>query len=173
MTPELHEEYERLHAQARPKILAYLRRRVVTVQDAENITQDVFRDAWVSFETYKSSYPFDLWVRGFATNALGAYYSQLGRDRHAFRDPETLKALDQTAQSMDIPSNLDLARCMEQFSDEDTALLYEICAHGRKFSYYAPSGCPDYYRFRSHFSRLKKALIKCLAKGDSDHESSK
>lgn len=81
--------FERLYRTHVPRIHS-LARRMVGVEHADELTQDVFVRAWEKLGTFRGEAAFGTWLHRLAVNLLLSRRTSLGRDRRRFADAEIL-----------------------------------------------------------------------------------
>lgn len=69
-----------------PKIMKYISHRVALVEDAKDLTQDVFTKAFVSIGTFRHDAAFSTWLRTISDNCLKDFYRQQKQRMELFVD---------------------------------------------------------------------------------------
>ena len=107
--------FERLYREHVARIHS-LMRRMVSADDAGEVTQDVFVRAWEKLPTFRGEAAFGTWLHRIAINVALTKRAQLGRRRDRMdEDPETLARLEARPVHGDL--SMDFERAIEQLPD--------------------------------------------------------
>jgi RNA polymerase sigma-70 factor, ECF subfamily len=72
--------FAELYEQNFARVYAFFARRVVTREDAQDLTSEVFHQALASIHSFKwQGAPFVSWLYGIAANVLSSHWQKLGR----------------------------------------------------------------------------------------------
>lgn len=96
----------------------------------EDLVQDSFLVAWKNLDRYDREQPFGPWVRGIGRRLSLAWFRKSGRDKHEFVDEQTVDALSQLHDELDLHpgDTLDeklasLRACLERLPEHQARVL--------------------------------------------------
>lgn len=113
---------ERLYLEYRGKVLGYIRSKVSSREDAEDLCSDVFEKVFRSIESFDGERAtLATWIYRIARNAVIDYYR---RQRPTEELPETLACEDRLDEGILREEGLDeLAQALERLTPELSALI--------------------------------------------------
>jgi RNA polymerase sigma-70 factor (ECF subfamily) len=100
--------FERLYRAHAGRVHA-LARRMATVDEAPEITQDVFVRAWHKLGTFRGEAAFGTWLYRLAVNVILARRGRLGLERARHEEPEILDVLPARHRSSDLAMDFESA----------------------------------------------------------------
>jgi RNA polymerase sigma-70 factor (ECF subfamily) len=107
--------FERLYREHVSRIHS-LMRRMLSADDAGEVTQDVFVRAWEKLPTFRGEAAFGTWLHRIAINVALTRRAQLGKRRDRMdEDPATLEQLEARPTHGDL--SMDFERAIEQLPD--------------------------------------------------------
>ena len=112
-------ETEALWSDFRARLFAYLRVRVATADDAEDLLQDVFLRIHTNLHRLSESRSVASWVYRIASNVIADYHRERGRTATGLTELARVgpggagRAGDDGTFGEDVEASADLARCIE------------------------------------------------------------
>jgi len=84
---EIH-EFTTLWVGSKNVVTAYIRIAIPNTHDAEDVLQEVGKDAAMHFDQYDRTRPFGAWVIGISKRRIAGYYRHKYRDKLIFSDTQ-------------------------------------------------------------------------------------
>ncbi|CAN5143099.1 sigma-70 family RNA polymerase sigma factor [soil metagenome] len=107
--------FERLYRDHAARVHG-LARRMVGIEEADELTQDVFVRAWEKLGTFRGEAAFGTWLHRLAVNALLGHRKARGRLRERLEYDQ--EAVERTAtKPLDVTVSVDLEAAMERLPD--------------------------------------------------------
>lgn len=101
--------FERLYREHGPRIHT-LACRMIGMDEAPEVTQDVFVRAWQSLATFRGDSAFGTWLHRIAINVVLTRRAKHGKARERFdADPESLERLEMPARHADLSMDFERA----------------------------------------------------------------
>jgi RNA polymerase sigma-70 factor (ECF subfamily) len=152
--------YDELVQRHVSRVYAYVRSRVPSVADADELAQDAFVEAYLSLENFRLGQDFSAWCRGIARNLLRDRARRLV-DRHERRLAEVCASIDE--EESDVSPMLDtLEECLGRVDEASRLALELFYQESKKLREIAQllSRTPSWVGVALH--RTRKQLRLCI-----------
>lgn len=74
--------FSKLYEDFFPKVYSYVRRRIDVVEDAEDVTSDVFLEMMSKIQTFQTKSKFSTWLYSIARHKVADYWRQSQKEQH-------------------------------------------------------------------------------------------
>mgnify|MGYP006296677497 CR=1 FL=1 len=167
------QQFLRLFLASEPAVRAFVRSLVPTLDDANDVMQEVAVVLWEKFAEYESSEDFQRWAFGVARFKVLSWQRDRMRDRHVF-GLETTELLateaERHAGSLEA-QRLALQNCLRKLSREQRTLLGSAYAPGARIDALADSMGSTAMALYKKLHRIRLLLIACTRRELSHSKS--
>lgn len=163
---QTHAPFLRLYVEHEPALRGYVRSLVPTLQDAQDVMQEVAAALWKRFRTLSAHEDFRRWAFGVARLESLEFLRKCRRDRHVFGDEmfDLLAAEAEDAADDLTEERKALDACLQKLPGEQRTLVESAYAPGVRMDELAQRLGRTAMAVYKSLHRIRTALIECTKK---------
>lgn len=164
--PSAHAPFLRLYVEHEPALRGFVRSLVPTLQDAQDVMQEVALALWKRFHTLSAPEDFRRWAFGVARLESLEFLRKRRRDRHVFGDElfDLLAAEAESAADDLAEERRALDLCLQKLPDEQRDLVQGCYAPGTRIDEWAARMGRTAMAVYKSLHRIRTVLIDCAKK---------
>ncbi len=163
---QTHAPFLRLYVEHEPALRGYVRSLMPTLQDAQDVMQEVAAALWKRFHTLSAHEDFRRWAFGVARLESLEFLRKCRRDRHVFGDDffNLLAAEAEDAADDLAAERRALDTCLQKLPGEQRTLVEKAYAPGVRMDELAARLGRSAMAVYKSLHRIRGALIECTQK---------
>lgn len=150
------EEFRKLYRKYSEGVYRFVRYRVNTSMDAEDIVSDVFFKVLKKLKTYDPQYAFSTWIYRIARNAVIDFYRKRKIDVDIEQIAEIAETVEPQGERVDVKMHVE--HIMKQLNKDERILLTMRYVDDMAYKDIAKATGKSEASLRTTFSRIKKVV---------------
>jgi RNA polymerase sigma-70 factor (ECF subfamily) len=164
--PPDHEVFFRLYVAAEPSLRGFVRSLVPTVDDMQEVMQEVAMVLWRKFDTLSAPEDFRRWSFGVAKLEVLEYLRKRMRDRHVFGEELLLKLADDVEDGAErfAAGQRALDHCLQKLPEEQRSFVESAYAPGARIDELAERLGRTAMSVYKALHRIRIVLTECVGR---------